>query len=111
MRHNMKLRQGPYNSICYGNKDIEMRLNDEKRQLINVGDIITFTNVETMECFDTKVISLHIYNDFGRLYERFDKVRLGYDENEEAKPEDMEEYYSKDEINKYGVVGIEIKKI
>jgi len=111
MRHNMKLRRGPYNSICYGNKDIEMRLYDEKRQLISIGDIITFTNIETMECFDVKVINLHRCENFGELYNKFDKVRLGYSENEEAKPDDMEEYYSKDEIAKYGVVGIEIKKI
>lgn len=111
MRHNMKLNNDPYNSIYYGNKDVEMRLNDEKRQLINVGDTITFTNVDTMECFDAKVINLHKYDDFGELYKRFDKVRLGYKEDDKARPEDMEEYYSKEEIDKYGVVGIEINVI
>ena len=59
MNHNMKLKPGPYNSVCYGSKDIEMRLNDGKRQLINVGDVITFTNIDTKECFDVKVINLH----------------------------------------------------
>lgn len=111
MRHNMKLRQVPYNSIYNGNKDIEMRLNDEKRQLITTEDIITFTNIDTKERFDAKVIALHKYKDFDELYKRFDKVRLGYDEKETANPKDMEEYYTKEEIAKYGVVGIEIKKI
>ena len=107
----MKLNNGPYNSIYYGKKDIEMRLYDEKRQLINANDIITFTNNETMESFDTKVVSLHKYKSFDELYDKFDKLRLGYNEDEIAKPEDMEQYYSKEEIDKYGVVGIEIEKI
>lgn len=111
MDHNMKLNNEPYNSICYGNKDIEMRLYDEKRQLINIGDIITFTNRDTLDTFNVKVINLHKYNSFKELYREFDKVRLGYKENEDAKPEDMEKYYPKEEIDKYGVVGIEIKKI
>ncbi len=39
------------------------------------------------------------------------KKRLGYMDGEVAKPEDMSQYYSVPEINKYGVVGIEIKRI
>ena len=111
MKHNMKLNNEPYNSICYGNKDIEMRLYDEKRQLINIGDIITFTNRNTMDSFDTEVVNLYRYNSFKELYDNFDKTRLGYDENEIASYLDMEKYYSKEEIDKYGVVGIEIKKV
>ena len=111
MKHNMKLNNGPYNSIYYGNKDIEMRLYDEKRKLINIGDVITLTNNETMDSFDVKVINLHKYDNFNDLYEKFDKERLGYNKGEEAKSEDMEEYYSKEEIEKYGVVGIEIEKM
>ena len=43
-KHNMKFDDESYNNIFYDNKDIEMRLYDEKRKLINIGDIITFTN-------------------------------------------------------------------
>lgn len=111
MKHNMNLNNEPYNSICYGKKDIEMRLYDEKRRLINIGDIITFTNRDTLDTFDVEVINLHKYNSFKELYDNFDKTRLGYEEHETAKPEDMEKYYPKEEIEEYGVVGIEIKKI
>lgn len=111
MKHNMKLREVPYNSILYGTKDIEMRLYDEKRKLINVNDIITFTNIDTMESFDTRVIKLHRCKNFEELYNMFDKKRLGYGIEEEAEPEDMKQYYSDEEILKYGVVGIEIEKI
>lgn len=108
MKHNMKLNDGPYNSIYYGNKDIEMRLYDEKRQLISVGDIIEFTNNETMDKFDAEVVCLHRCNSFEELYDKFDKFRLGYNEDEIAKAEDMQQYYTKEDIDKYGVVGIEI---
>jgi len=111
MKHNLKLNNGPYNSICYGKKDIELRLYDEKRRRISIGDIITFTNNTTLDSFDVKVINLHICDSFDDIYNRFNKVRLGYKEDEMASPSDMEKYYSREEINRYGVLGIEIEKI
>ena len=59
----------------------------------------------------TKVIKLHVFKSFYELYPHFNKVRLGYNEEEISDPKDMEMYYSKDDIKKYGVVGIEIKVI
>ena len=59
----------------------------------------------------TKVKDIHNYKSFDELYKHFDKIKLGYEENEEANPTDMELYYSKEEQNKYGVLGIEIELI
>ena len=86
-----------------------MRLYDEKRQEIKVGDEIEFTSRVTGEKQLTKVIGLHTYSSFTELYKDFDKISMGYAEDEEANPEDMEQYYSKEEQEKYGVVGIEIQ--
>ena len=36
---------------------------------------------------------------------------MGYKEDEEANPKDMEQYYPQEEQAKYGVVGIEIEVI
>ncbi len=36
---------------------------------------------------------------------------MGYDINDIANPEDMEKYYSKEEQDKYGVIGIEVRVI
>ncbi len=36
---------------------------------------------------------------------------MGYDKNDIANPKYMEQYYSKEEQEKYGVIGIEIKVI
>lgn len=111
MKHNMKLRNEPYNSIYYNKKDIEMRLYDEKRKLIKVGDTITFTNIDTLKKFDVEVVNLYRYDNFKSLYNNFDKRRLGYKNEESANYLDMEKYYSKEEIKKYGVLGIEIRKM
>ena len=111
MKHEMKLNNKPFVSIKNGTKTIEMRLNDEKRQLLKVNDIIEFTNIETLEKMDVLVLGLYRYPSFDLLYKAFDKVSLGYDESEEANPQDMGQYYSKEEQEKYGALGIKIKKI
>lgn len=111
MMHEMRLHDAPFKLIQAGTKTIELRLYDEKRQQIQVGDEIEFTSRTTGEKQLTKVIAMHIYSSFADLYRDYDKVSLGYEKDEEANPEDMEQYYSKEEQEKYGVVGIEIQLI
>jgi len=111
MKHEMRLNSEPFKNIKNGTKTIELRLNDEKRQLLNVGDILEFTNRQDDEKLCTKIIGLHHYDNFIELYKHFDKVSMGYREDEIANPEDMEKYYSKEEQEKYGVVGIEVEVI
>ena len=111
MIHKMRLHNEPFISIKKKSKDIELRLNDEKRRLINVNDFIEFTNTKTNEVIMTKVIKLHVFKSFYELYACCNKVSLGYNECDISDPNDMEMYYSKEDINKYGVVGIEIKVI
>lgn len=111
MRYNMKLKEDPFNKIKNGTKTIELRLLDEKRKLLKIKDEIEFTNINTNEKLLTVIEDLYKFDSFEELYKHFDKVSIGYEENEEANPEDMEEYYSKEEQLKYGVVGIKIKKL
>ena len=79
--------------------------------LLKIKDLIEFTNRETLEQMLVEIENLYHYPSFEELYKHFDKVAMGYKDNEIADPKDMEEYYSKDEQEKYGVLGIEIKKI
>lgn len=111
MKYEMKLNNGPFKNIKNGTKTIELRLNDEKRQLLKIKDLIEFTNRETLEQLLVEIENLYHYPSFEELYKHFDKVAMGYKEDEEADPKDMEEYYSKEEQEKYGVLGIEIKKV
>ena len=111
MIHYMKLKPSPFEAIKNGTKNIEMRLNDEKRQAIQIGDIIEFTNTESGEIIKASVKNKYNFNSFDELYKVFDKIRLGSKENEIAHPSDMEMYYPVDEISQNGVVGIEIQLI
>ncbi len=108
-KHLMQLNSKPFHSIKNGSKNIEMRLYDEKRSQIKPNDIIIFINRENGERMWCRVIKLHRFNNFEQLYQNFNKVQLGYEENESSDPKDMEEYYTKEKQSKYGVVGIEIK--
>lgn len=87
-----------------------MRLHDEKKSLIQIGDAILFTNNVTKEQLEVEVIDIYLYKDFEELYNHHDKKDLGYLENEIANPEDMLVYYTKEKIKKYGVMGIKIRK-
>ena len=109
MKHEMKLNNGPFERIKNGTKTIELRLNDEKRQLLKIKDLIEFTNRTNNEKMLVEIENLYHYPSFEEFYKHFDKISLGYAEDEIADPKDMEEYYPQDKQEKYGVLGIEIK--
>ena len=107
----MKLKPAPFEMIKSGRKTIELRLYDEKRQLIKASDEIVFTNTITGETLQTKVLKLHRFDSFAELYKSLPLLQCGYTSENvgSATPADMEQYYSVDEQKKYGVLGIEIK--
>ncbi len=109
--HFMKLKDEPFNAIKSGTKTIELRLYDKKRQAIQIGDIIEFTNLTTSEVLRVKVVNLHKFKSFEQLYKNFNKIQLGYKNNEVALPSDMTAFYPLEEQQKFGVVGIEIEVI
>lgn len=109
----MNLYPEPFEMIRCGQKTIELRLNDEKRQQIKIGDTIEFTHTETREKIAAKVVYLHKYSSFAELYRELPLLKCGYT-NEDistAKPEDMDLYYTPEQQTKYGVLGIEIRVI
>lgn len=109
--HVMNLTPAPMQEIRTGNKTIELRLNDEKRKQISVGDTIKFINTEdSNDTLRVKVVDLFLFSSFAELYDNLPLLNCGYNEDNitTASPEDMEMYYSREKQNKYGVVGIEI---
>ncbi len=113
MTHNMKLWRDAFNHIADGSKTIELRLNDEKRQQISVADTIIFSCTKSNDTITAKVKALHKFNDFKELYENLPLDKCGYsaDELQNARYTDMEQYYSKEQIAKYGALGIELYEI
>ena len=109
--HVMNLTPAPMQEIRTGNKTIELRLNDEKRKQISVGDTIKFINTEdSNDTLRVKVVDLFLFSSFAELYDNLPLLNCGYNEDNinTASPDDMEMYYSREKQNKYGVVGIEI---
>lgn len=114
MTHQMRLYKEPFEQIKSGAKTIELRLNDEKRRQVQPGDIIEFSETENPDSkITTKVIALHAFGSFRELYEALPLLQCGYTEADiaDAKPEDMDDYYSRELQEKYGVLGIEIELI
>lgn len=69
------------------------------------------TNRTNDEKMLVEIENLYHYPSFEELYKNFDKVEMGYDEENIADLKDMEEYYSPEEQSKYDVLGIKIKKM
>ena len=113
MTHKMNLNLEPFEMIGNGQKTIELRLNDEKRRLINVGDMIEFTQTKTGEKLIAEVIALHRFGSFAELYQELPLMKCGYTKADiaTAQPEDMNLYYTPEQQEKYGVLGIELKPL
>ena len=69
MEHEMKLQPEYFDFILNGTKRIEIRLNDEKRQQIKIGDTIKFLKEpELEETFNARVTGLLRYNSFDDMF-------------------------------------------
>lgn len=108
--HRMKLKASPFSKIQNGTKTIELRLNDEKRRQVQVGDFIEFTMLDdTAQKLTVRVTALHHFNSFVELYAALQKEKLGYAPDETPVPDHMDVCYPCDKQEKYGVLGIELR--
>ena len=109
--HYMSLYPLPFKKIKDKIKTIEMRLYDEKRQAICIGDTITFVNtIDSNETMCVKVLDLYIFDSFEELYKNLPLLECGYTKEtiDTALPSDMDKYYTKELQQQYKVVGIKI---
>lgn len=113
MTHHMNLTPSAFSKIAKGSKTIELRLNDEKRQKIYNGDTVVFNCNENSDTITARVKQLHKFADFKSLYDALPLDKCGYAESEldTAHYTDMEQYYTKEQIKKYGALGIELCNI
>ncbi len=107
--HRMKLKKSPFEKIKNGIKTVELRLNDEKRQQVKIGDFIEFSLIDDIsQKITARVTALHHFDSFAKLYENLPKEKIGYATDEIFDPDHMDEYYPKEKQEKYGVLGIEL---
>lgn len=113
MEHILKLQPQYFDYINNGTKRIELRLYDEKRQKINIGDIIIFQKEPELDItMKVKVIELLRYNKFEELFNDFDIEKMA--DKSMTKQEllkALEEFYTPEKQEKYGVLGIRVEKV
>ena len=96
-----------------GTKRIEIRLYDEKRQSIKLGDTIKFLKEpELSESFNAKVTGLLRYNSFKDMFKDFDiSILSDKSMTKEELIKVLEQFYTKEKQEQYGVLGIRIELI
>lgn len=113
MGHTLKLQPKYFELMKKGIKTIEVRLLDEKRQKIKVGDEIEFLKEpEKAEKLLTQVKNLYYYSSFEELLDAYPiECFAGKETSKEELLSILSSFYSKDEEKKYGVVGIRVEVI
>ena len=110
--HEMKLLDHPFKEIKAGRKKVEMRLFDEKRQKLRVGDRIHFTNEKTGEDLTVTVVGLHRFDDFRSLANAFIPNELGFKGETAARiAEIMTGIYSPEETKRNGTLAIRVSLV
>lgn len=111
MKYIMKLNPKYFEYVKNGTKRVEVRLNDEKRKSMKVGDTIIFQKEpELKEEINTQIVNLIVKRNFKELIRNLDVSEYSdKSESEENFLNDLYRFYAKDQEEKYGVVGIQIK--
>lgn len=114
MKHAMGLYKEYFAAIKEGKKQIEVRLNDEKRQKINIGDTtIEFVQVPNAKrTLEVQVEELYFFSTFKEMYEMIPFKDMGCEGwTMEQMLEGTYEIYSPEQEKKWGALAIKIKSI
>lgn len=109
----MRLNPEPFEAIKSGRKLIEVRLNDEKRQRVAIGDTITFRRLpDESETITVRVLGRLHYRSFARLYSDFPGNFFGCP----GKPLDemlaaTYRIYTREQEAQYGALGLRIELV
>ena len=92
-------------------KNVEIRVNDEKRRKLNIGDTLVFLKrPDDIEKLTAKVTNLVYFNNFREVTNYYDMKRIYLDGTPKDEFVDlMKRFYSDDAVETYGVVAIEFK--
>ena len=111
MKHEMGLQSKYFDYIKNGTKRIELRLFDEKRQKIKIGDTIEFTNPDGEKLL-AKVVGLLRYGSFEDLFRDFDISILACASMTKQELLDvLNGFYPAEKQAEMGVVGIRVEVV
>ena len=107
-RFSMSLRPEYYEMVRSGEKDIELRLYDEKRRRMRNGDTVLIYNAQNRNDYiRAKIVRLHIAHSFADLATKISMPRTGFFSLEYLMNA-ISKFYDEKLETKYGIVGIEI---
>lgn len=113
MNYEMSLFAKPFEKVKSGQQTIEVRLYDEKRRKVNIGDTITFAKLpEREESVTVDVVGLSRFGSFSDLFSSLDKCRIGHPDEYtiEDQINGMREVYPEEREKELGVLGIHIRR-
>ena len=111
--HTLTLKKVYFDLIKGDVKTLEGRLNDEKRQAMQIGDVIEFClNDDKTNKFLAKITNKFVYKNFDEMIKCTDKQKLGFAGYKDEQVVDVYRgIYPKEKEQKYGVVILEIEKL
>ena len=124
----MRLSDAMFELVKAGTKTVEIRLFDEKRKLIDIGDYIEFCKVnDESQRVKRRVADLYIFETFEELFEVEEYLgdrkwakKLRYTPEQVGSPADatagemvaaMYKYYDKAQVEKYGVMAFILEEV
>lgn len=106
----MKLQPVPFAQVKAGTKTIEMRLNDEKRQAISVGDVIVFyKEPDLIESVTTRVVERLSYPTFLEMVTSNPPVSMGFEGSLDGYVRPA--FYTAEDEQRYGALGLRLEVI
>ena len=113
MLHEMKLNAEAFEKMKARTKTVEIRLLDEKRRNLKVGDEIKFFKLpERSETIIVKVKKLERFASFREIFGKIDKKLFGHDGlTTERQLERIYKIYSEEDEKKLGALAIFVEPI
>jgi ASC-1-like (ASCH) protein/adenylate kinase family enzyme len=110
--HRMHLDDAPFEKMRSGEKTVEVRVYDEKRMRVRVGDTIVFSRrSDDAQKVSAEVVGLSTFGSFRELLSAFEKCKFGHDPalSLEDQVRAMREHYTEAEERENGVVAMHLR--
>ncbi|MDE6656288.1 MAG: ASCH domain-containing protein [Anaeroplasmataceae bacterium] len=119
----MHLSEEMFLAMKEGIKTIEVRLFDEKRKLIDIGDFIEFHNKDNDANIKMRVADIRIEHTFKEVFERridlwntslyYTPEQLGFSKETSIDTliKEMYKWYTKEQEEKYGVIAFTLEQL
>jgi ASC-1-like (ASCH) protein len=104
--HTLRLHPEPFDEIARGGKTIELRLFDEKRQQMRIGDKLQFVDRrDEQNIITTQIVGLVRAASFAELLEN-DEIARASGPHAQWLNDQLSQFYSIEDQRKYGAIGI-----